>query len=316
MELRQLECFARTAETGSFTKAAALLHISQPALSKSIALLERNLGVKLFDRNGKRVTLNATGLAVLEEVQAILEHCDRIRMLCIPACEPQNRTVTVRARAASALLPGLLAAFHQEHPEIIINTLQDAGDMQQADADVLLYSSLHEHRYSADRSVLCEPLVMAIPAGHPLAGPESVTLQEAAAFPLCSLRTGHDLRMLEEHCFQQAGIVPRREVECDTPSTLRALLRTGFGIALVPAVTWDLAEDPGLRLLPLRDAVCKRYINVSLPHPEKASGEILEFFHCVVRFFHALQAETPLQNHTGVCLPCGCGNEKSTAEDF
>ena len=72
MELHQLECFVRTAELGSFTKAAERLHISQPALSKNISLLENSLDVKLFDRNGKRFTLSATGKQVLELAKSIL----------------------------------------------------------------------------------------------------------------------------------------------------------------------------------------------------------------------------------------------------
>lgn len=291
MELRQLECFARTAELGSFTKAAQLLHISQSALSKSIALLEGNLGVKLFDRHGKKTTLNATGLSVLEQAQEILDGCSRIYSICQIAKKEEKNTLALRMMAGSEFLPMILAGFKELHPEITIISRQNAGTMEQEDVDVLIYSSKKQHRYSTDRSVLCESLALAVPEEHPLYNAETVSFEEIAEYPVVSLRVGNDMRILEEYYFELAGISPRREVECDVPATLRALIKSGFGISLVPTFTWNITESSSIRLVPIRDFNCVRYINVALPHPEKTNPSVELFYHYLEKFFQELRSE-------------------------
>jgi DNA-binding transcriptional LysR family regulator len=288
MELRQLECFAKTAELGSFTKAAQLLHISQPALSKSIALLEDSLGVKLFDRHGKKVTLNATGLSVLEFAQEILDRCNKIYSVCQTAKNEDQSTLALRMMAGSEFLPVILAGFKKLHPEITIISRQNAGSMEQEDADILIYASKKEHRYSTDRSVLCESLALAVPEGHPLYNAETVSFSKIAEYPMVSLRAGNDMRILEEYYFELAGVTPRREVECDVPATLRALIKSGFGISLVPTVTWNITEDSSIRLLSIRDFNCVRYINVTLPHPEKTNPSVEAFYRYLEEFFQGI----------------------------
>ncbi len=285
MELRQLECFARTAEIGNFTKAAELLHISQPALSNSIALLERSLGVQLFDRHGKKVSLNATGMSVYEQVQEILNRRDKIYSICQCAKQEENKLVSIRMMAASEFLTEILSAFKQQHPEITIRSYQNAGSMEQEDVDILVYASIRPHQYETNCSVLCEELAVAVPPEHPLYQQDSVTLAQITAYPLISLRTGNDMRRLEDHFFDLAGLNPRREVECDVPATLRSLIRKGFGIALVPTITWNLPGDSKLRLIPIRDYRCARYINVHLPHPERTNPSVELFFRYLKAYF-------------------------------
>lgn len=288
MELRQLECFARTAELGSFTKAAQLLHISQPALSNNIALLERSLGVRLFDRHGKKVTLNATGLSVLEHSQEILDHCDQIYSLCQLAKQESQSVISIRMMAASEYLTEILSGFKQQHPEITVRSYQNAGSMEQEDVDILVYASIKAHHYTTNLSVLCESLALAVPPDHVLYERDSVSFSQIAEFPLVSLRRGNDMRTLEDHYFELAGITPRREVECDVPATLRALIKSGFGIALVPTITWNITRDSSLRLIPIQDYRCVRYINIHLPHPERTNQSVNLFFQYLRTCFEKL----------------------------
>lgn len=269
MELRQLECFVRTAELGSFTKAAMLLHISQPALSKSIHLLEERLGVQLFDRNGKKVFLNHTGLSVLEHAQNILTEYQKIEALCGNIKDAKQKTITVRMMAASEHLPKLLSGFRKVRPDISIVSMQTSSGMDQHDTDILVYASRNPRTYALDRSVLCEPLALAVPKGHALYSNTQISFSELGEHPILSLKTGNDMRTLEDYYYSLAGISPHREVECDTPATLRSLITSGFGIALVPTITWHAVHIPGIKLLPITGMDCVRYINISVPHPER-----------------------------------------------
>lgn len=287
MEIRQLECFVKTAELGNFTKAADLLHISQPALSNNIALLERSLGLKLFDRHGKRVTLNSNGANVLAHAREILDQRNQIYTYCqLSKNEPKNR-VSIRMTAASEYITNILSDLRSAHPEIAVQTYQNSGTMSQEDVDILVFASIQKHSYTTDHSVLCESLALAVPQGHPLYERDSVSMSEIASHPVISLRTGNDMRMLEDHYLEQAGVCFYREVECDVPATMRSLLRGGFGIGLVPTITWKL-QDSQLRLIPIRDYECIRYINVHLPHPERINKNVDLVFHRIETFFQEI----------------------------
>lgn len=274
MELRQLECFVKTAELGSFTKAAALLHISQPALSKSIHLLEQRLGTALFDRNGKKVSLNTAGLTVLEHAQRILNECQQIEAFCGGLREAEQKSITLRMMAASEHLPKLLSGFRQIRPDISIISLQAAHGMDQSDTDILVYASRQPRDYALDKSVLREPLALAVPEGHPLFSFSEVTFSQLGEHSLLSLRIGNDMRTLEDHYFNLAGIAPHREIECDTPATLRSLIVSGFGIAIVPTVTWRAVHSPKIKLLPISGVDCVRYINIAVPNLERMNREV------------------------------------------
>lgn len=287
MEIRQLECFVKTAELGNFTKAADLLHISQPALSNNIALLEKTLGLKLFDRHGKRITLNSNGANVLEHAREILNQRDQIYAYCQLSKNESGNRVSIRMTAASEYLPNILSDLRSAHPEISIQTYQNSGTMSQDDVDILIFASIQEHSYTTDHSVLCESLALAVPQGHPLYERDSVSMSEIAQYPVISLRAGNDMRILEDHYLDQAGVCFYREVECDVPATMRSLLRGGFGIGLVPTVTWKLM-DAQLHLIPIRDYECIRYINVHLPHPERINKNVDIVFRQIEAFFQGI----------------------------
>lgn len=284
MEIRQLECFTKTAELGSFTRAAAELHISQPALSRSIHLLEEGLDTQLFDRQGKKVTLNPTGREVLEHTREILRHCHEIKALCRENKRKEENTVTLRMLAASEELPEILTEFHQSFPEVSIISLQSKNDGQEA-ADICVYASVERKKARYDRTVMEERIALAAPPGHPLYSEKAVSLEEVAGCPIISLRSGNDMRDIEDCYFQRRGLTPQREIECDTPATLRALLKKGVGIALVPTRTWESITRSQLRLVPLKERECVRYINCALTDPGSASVSTLALYEHILEHF-------------------------------
>lgn len=284
MELHQIECFVRTAELGSFTKAAGLLHISQPALSKNISLLEGSLGVKLFDRQGKRFSLSPIGSQVLEHAQRILDHREQIELLC-QAEQPSQHPVTIRMMCASELFSDIMAGFRALHPDVQVTLLPNVKTTQQEESDVLVFSSRQRHDYRTDQSVLCEELRMLVPPGHPLYDHERLSMDEIVKYPILSLRPQTDLRSTEDYYYELAGISPHRDVECDNPAILRTLLQMGFGMAMVPVRTWDVTAGTENKLLPIQDFRCIRYINVHLPSPKQADRNVQALFDYFVQFF-------------------------------
>ena len=290
MELHQIECFVRTAELGSFTKAAKMLRISQPALSKNISLLERSLGVNLFDRRGKRFSLSPVGRRVLDHAQMILDHSQQIELLC-HAEESSQHPVTIRMMCASELFPDILAGFKALHPNVRVILLPNVKTLAPEDSHILVFSSDQRHDYMTDHTLLCEELQMLVPPGHPLYNQEQISMREIVKYPILSLRPETELRTTEDHYYELAGINPHRDVVCDNPEILRALLKNGFGIAMVPIRTFDAVTGTQNRLIPIQDYRCMRYVNVHLPNLAQTNREIQALFEYIVQFFAELDQQ-------------------------
>lgn len=129
MELHQLRYFQMVARLGHMTQAAEILHVAQPSLSRSIALLEQEIGVPLFDRTGRRIYLNQYGEILLRRVEFLFNGLERARHEITDLHgEAQGRVVLSVSHSSSLyLLPLLLSSFREHYPEIHfqINTYQD-----------------------------------------------------------------------------------------------------------------------------------------------------------------------------------------------
>jgi LysR family transcriptional activator of glutamate synthase operon len=263
MELLQLKYFVIVAHHEHMTRAAEELRIAQPALSKTIGTLEKSLGVKLFDREGKYIKLNAHGRSFLkcaEQALTILNNGQReLKDLTGESTEAIRLTFTV----ASHIIPELLSAFRQQHPQITFRLQQNFHGFGQPDFD--LHMTSLPHHFSVDLEsvpLLTEEILLAVPLHHPLAGRRSIKLEEAAQEAFISLKRGTDLRGLTDHLCSLAGFVPNIMFESDNPSMVRGLIREGLGIAFFPSVTWGGSIGDSVALLSIEEPVCKRTIGM------------------------------------------------------
>jgi DNA-binding transcriptional LysR family regulator len=244
MELHQLRYLVAVAELASFTRAAERLHVAQPGVSAQVRLLERELGQPLLDRSGRTVRLTAVGEAVLPHARAALAAVAGVRLAV------DELTGLVRGRVAvgtvgsiSAFdLPGLLAGFHREHPDVDI-TLWEAGSDRLLEAlrsgavDVAFISlgSAEPPFGIATEVVADEPLVVAVAAGDALASDGAVALEALRDRPLICLPRGTGVRALLDEACAAAGLRPRIAFEAGDPHVLAALAARGLGAAVLPA---------------------------------------------------------------------------------
>jgi DNA-binding transcriptional LysR family regulator len=190
MELRQLEYFVAVAGERSFTRAAQRLHVVQSAVSAAITALEKDLRVVLLERSARRVQLTEAGEALLPEAQAVLDAALAAR----DAVEGLSRGLrgTLRVAMLSDLglmdLPGLARDFRDRHPGVELQlceaTAGSAGMLSALsgyDVDVAFAGSSGPlpHEY-AGRTLLHVPQLLAVPAGHALAGQRAVGIHELA----------------------------------------------------------------------------------------------------------------------------------------
>lgn len=242
MDLRSVECFLRVAQTLHFARAAAELHLSQPALSQRIRTLERDVGATLLDRNRRGVRLTAAGEAFLAPARATLAHGKR----AVDVAQRAERGLHGEFRlgftvvASYTALPQAVQAFRSEYPEVAVGlTEMNSPAVEEAlvrdDIDLGVLHPPLERPHLRTAPLLPEPLVLAVPAGHRLAGWPDITFADLAGEPMLTAPRTVGPVLFDKllSCFRAAGIELRVAQEATPVTTLAGLVAAGAGIGFV-----------------------------------------------------------------------------------
>ncbi|WP_409180818.1 LysR family transcriptional regulator [Amycolatopsis sp. VS8301801F10] len=247
MELRYLSAFVAVAEELHFGRAAKRLRMAQPPLSQQIRQLEKELGVRLFDRNTRSVRLTNAGEAFLEPARTALEDVGIAVRAAKAAGRGEYGRVTVGFAGASSheALPRLTRAVRAAHPglELVMRgqTYANVALEKVADGSLDLgFVRLPGDRPDAPapgvqtRVIQVEELICALPADHPLAGRECVALEDLAGEPFVSFpsNAGSTLRDALVKACEAAGFTPRVAQEAPDSYTILALVAAGVGVTL------------------------------------------------------------------------------------
>jgi LysR family hydrogen peroxide-inducible transcriptional activator len=248
--LRQLEYLVAVAEDLSFRAAAARCHVSQPALSEQIRLLEEQLGVRLFERDSKRVSLTEAGAHVLGSARAVLGDVDTLVDAALGQGGPLAGPLVLGAipTVAPYVLPELLAAARKAHPKLRLvlreaqtATLLEALRTGRVDAALLALPVAGAGLASVP--VGDDPFLLAAPHGHRLAGKGPVRLSELRREEVLLLEDGHCLRDQALELRGDAGAAEAQDVRATSLHTLARLVAGGLGVTLLPAIARDEATD-------------------------------------------------------------------------
>ena len=241
MELRQLEYFLTVAEEGNFTRAAERLHVAQPGVSAQIRRLERELGQELLDRSGRVVRVTEVGAAVLPYARAALAAVDGARLAVDELAGLVRGRVTIgMVTSHNVDLPGLLAAFHDDHPAVEMtltegNSDQLVEDLRAGHLDGAIISVGGTTPAGlAIQVVDDQPIVAAVSHGHELAVHQVISVDTLRDRPLISLPRGTGLRARLEEVCAAAGFTPRIAFEASAPEFLAQLAARGLGAAILP----------------------------------------------------------------------------------
>lgn len=289
MELLQLKYFQTAARMQHMTKAAHSLHISQPALSKMIASLEAELGTKLFKREHKTIRLNEHGKLFLHQVDIALQALEdgKLQLQDVNGCV--SAAITFDVRVSSHLLPDLLADFRKEWPHAEFQLQQHGSSFEGMPSfDLCLSDGATPPKGTASVCLLEEDIVVAVPAEHPLADRNHVSLQELKEESFITLPPGKSLRETTDAFCRLAGFIPRIRFESDDPATVRGLIRAGQGVAFLPAVTWGGSTGPDVVQLRLEESWCKRSISLSWPENRYLMHTAALFRDFIIQYFARL----------------------------
>lgn len=285
MNRNHLALFRAVAEHGNITAASAALNISQPAVSSQVAALERDLGVKLFDRLPRGVRLTDVG-------RVLFDYAWRIGQLESEASQAvQDHLGLRKGRLAigastsigSYFLPELMGTYAQEHPGVQLSLIiSNTEDIQRDLADGTLDIGLTEGFASADDfhiEVFREDeLLLIAPKGHPLTERSPVTLDELMKFPLLAREQGSGTRAVLERELGRHDIQFQPAMSLGSTEALKRAVAAGLGLAWISELTLGLELTAGnLVTVDVEHFTIRRPLHRLLPHGRTTSAAVQAF---------------------------------------
>ncbi|NWL89356.1 LysR family transcriptional regulator [Paenibacillus sp. 79R4] len=268
MEWQQLEYFQTVARMQNITSAARAMNITQPALSRSIARLESELNVPLFERKGRSIVLNRYGELFLARVERIMEEYQAGRREIEQLLDPERGEVSLGFLHTLGIrwIPDLIGKFRESYPSVRFQLHQNSNlnllhQLHSGEIDLCMSSPQETPLNIHWTKLWTEELFLAVPVHHRLAGVKSVALEELQDEMLISYKEGYGLRHIMDELLHQAGISPKILFEGEEIHTIAGLVCAGLGIAILPK-TEGINED-GLVWVTITDPDCNREIGIA-----------------------------------------------------
>jgi LysR family hca operon transcriptional activator len=243
MELRHLRYFVAVAEEGSLTSAAELrLHTAQPSLSRQIRDLELEVGVPLLERSARGVTLTAAGRTFLDHARLALLQVDAAGEAARRAAQPEKRAFTIGFLAGQELmwLPEALRILRTEQPDIEVTLASQsspelAGGLMRGKVDVAFLRREKDAPGIAFKSLINEPLVAVLPAGHRLTAAKTVRLKDMAnEIYITPTRVAPALKAAIDGYAAKAGVILQPRYDAENLSSVLSLVASTGGVTLLP----------------------------------------------------------------------------------
>jgi DNA-binding transcriptional LysR family regulator len=281
VELRQLATFVAVAEEGGFTRAADRLHVVQSAVSAGVRKLERDLGAGLFDRSTHSVKLTDAGRALLPEARATLAAAQAARDAVDEARGGLRGTIvlgTMQAQGMRAIdLAGVLGAFRAAHPGVKVAIRHAGGSSEMAREVIDGRLDLAFVALPGDAPpglkllpLATEPIMVAVPAGHPLAGGADVELASLRDETLVDLPAGWGIRMAVDRSFAAAGVTRAIAFEVNDTATMVAFIRNALAIGIMPRSLVEASDE--IAFVPIRDHPPQFQTAIAIPANRRLSA--------------------------------------------
>ena len=242
MNIEQITAFHKVASTGSFTRAARELFVTQPAVSQEIKALEASLGIKLFDRSGKNVRMTAEGEVLLSYVHRLFALHEEMESLFGRSKNLQHGQIKLGSTAlmGTYFLPKIIGRFNRRYPGIEI-------DLQMGNSDQVMHLVLEgmvdlgfsgmTTNHARLESILIhqERMIMVASPRHPLSA-RKISLDDISETPFIWREKGTQTRKLIEKWFlrQLRGHYPRKSIELQNMEAAKRMVEEGYGITVVP----------------------------------------------------------------------------------
>ena len=247
--LRQMRVFTAVAQCRSFTRAARELHLTQPAVSQQIKLLEAEVGLPLFEHIGRTIQVTAAGEELLRyaaQVTDLLREAGE----ALAAMRGLKRGVLKLGAVSTAkyFAPSLLSAFTPAYPEVTIrfvvgNREEIVRALAANEIDLVIMGRPPRELVTVAAPFARHPLVIIASPEHPLAGKRRIPLKRLASENFVIREMGSGTRAAMEHLFKEHGMLYRTSMEVSSNETIKQAVMAGMGLSLISmhTVTLELA---------------------------------------------------------------------------
>lgn len=284
MELRQLEYFQMASRLKNITRAAERLRVSQPNITVAIKKLEAELGIQLFDRSQKQLSLTPEGAVFLNRIELALRNIQDAVLEVNDYKQLQKGTIKIGipSMIGAYLFPKIFSSFQRKYSHLDVY-LYEEGSMkirEQLERDELDFGIVIISDASPSLQLLpmsTNQIVACVPESHPLAEKNSLCIQDMADTDLIMLKEGSFLRHLVLQKLKAASITPNIVLESNQIETIKGLVSSGVGIAYL--LDFIVEGTPGIKALPMSEPI---FVDVGLAwkkdrYISKAAQSFIDF---------------------------------------
>lgn len=261
MEIKQLEYFLAVCKELHFTRAAEQLNISQPSLSQQIRILENEIGMPLFNRVGKKISITETGKMLLDHSRNIFFELEKIHHNVEDLQNLDTGQVTIGGflTVVTHLLPSAVLRYHELYPKIKLSILGLRSDeiyeqLIEGDLDLGILMQDKNNKYEKKLQsipLFTEKLALAVPATHELANEDTVSLEvlkdtSNILFP----KTYHTRQILDDHCYA-LGFELQSFLEMTTMESIMTMIANGAGVSVLSTAYLKFKQVKNIKVIPI-----------------------------------------------------------------
>ncbi|MBQ2865141.1 MAG: LysR family transcriptional regulator [Clostridia bacterium] len=254
MELLQLRYFVTVARTENITKAAQEYSIPQPAMSQTIARLERELGgVRLFDRKNGRIFLNEQGRTFLRYAEKALQSIDDGVQALKSSEDHISGSIRILAIENRRFVFGCITEFSEMYPDVSFFVSHDYHDDRDGEFDLCISSMQYHGQMHSCTPLIKENIVLAIHESNPLASKQMLQVGDLKNQVFITLPAHSALHSITYSLCRSCGFTPQVRYICDDPYFVRKYIFENMGVAFAPEVSWAGRFRENTRIIPLKE---------------------------------------------------------------
>lgn len=268
MDVRQIKQFMAVARCQNMTSAAKELGVSQPSLSQAIKKLENSLGVPLFDRDGRNLTLNEYGKILLDQSEIAVRSIDNAVKEINDNIGFGQHKIRLIARCPIGNSAKVLKKYHDNHPDIVISCLTPSENTSEVEYDIEILATSDPLSQKNCLPVCEEEYIVCVPKKHRLVNQRSVALKDLAREHFILSAATSEMNTVEKGMFAEVGYKPRVKAYFSYYGDILRAVEQGLGICIATEITWLIGTN--WDVVPLRINDVKRFRNILIKWPLQA----------------------------------------------
>jgi len=291
MNLREMSYLVAVADLRNFSKAAEQCNVSQPTLSTQIKKMEEWLGVKIFERNNKRVMITEEGKEIVHSAKKILQEVERIKEIAECSHNPFAGKFRLGAfpTLSTYIFPAMVPQVKKRMPDLRLILIEEKTSvlmerLHSGDIDAALFALPVHDDFFKIKQLFDDRFFLAVPPNHPLAEHAEIDVEALASYRLLLLEEGHCLRDNALEICQQHNIEEEQDFRATGLETLRQMVKAGTGITLMPEIAINKHET-GIHYIPFSEPTLHRSIGLAY-RKTSTKKEIIQQVEAILKNSH------------------------------